>query len=61
MQCSHILGHYYFQVDFPELINGPVSLKQDDPNLVRFVRQHHLNHPIDPANDVSSLEILVRA
>ena len=41
-----------FLVDFPELINGPVSLKQDDPNLVRFVRQNYLKNPINPASDV---------
>ncbi len=32
----------HYQVDFLELFDGPVSLKQDDPNLVRFIRNNFL-------------------
>ena len=37
--------YYFFKVDFLELFDGPVSLKQDDPNLVRFILQKFIQHP----------------
>jgi hypothetical protein len=35
----------HYQVDFLELFDGPVGLKQDDPNLIRFIRQTFLKTP----------------